>query len=111
MHANFSTAYMREVGGKAYFEALMAAFDKNLMDHINVYGPDNDKRLTGKHETAPWNKFSYGVADRGASIRVPHSFVKNDYKGYLEDRRPNSAADPYLVAGRILKTIQSVPTK
>ena len=48
----------------------MAAFDKNLMDHIAVYGPDNDKRLTGKHETAPWNKFSYGVADRGASIRV-----------------------------------------
>ncbi len=86
---------MREVGGKAYFEALMAAFEKNLMDHIAVYGPDNDKRLTGKHETAPWNKFSYGVADRGASIRVPHSFVKNDYKGYLEDRRPNSQGDPY----------------
>lgn len=44
------------------------------MDHISVYGPDNDKRLTGKHNTASWNKFSYGVADRGASIRVPHSF-------------------------------------
>ena len=29
MHANFSTAYMREVGGKAYFEALMEAFEKN----------------------------------------------------------------------------------
>ena len=91
-------------------QALMAAFEKNLMDHIAVYGPDNDKRLTGKHETAPWNKFSYGIADRGASIRVPHSFIKNDYKGYLEDRRPNSAADPYLVAGRIIKTVQSVPT-
>ena len=78
MHANFSTEYLRTVGGKAYFEALMAAFEKNLMDHIAVYGPDNDKRLTGKHETAPWNKFSYGVADRGASIRVPHCFVKND---------------------------------
>jgi len=109
MHANFSTAYMREVGGKAYFEALMAAFDKNLMDHIAVYGPDNDKRLTGKHETAPWDKFSYGVADRGASIRVPHSFVKNDYKGYLEDRRPNSQGDPYQIASQILKTIASVP--
>ena len=65
------------------------------MDHIAVYGPDNDKRLTGKHETAPWNKFSYGVADRGASIRVPHRFVNNGYKGYLEDRRPNSQGDPY----------------
>ena len=78
MHANFSTTFMREVGGKEYFEKLMAAFEKNLMDHIAVYGPDNDKRLTGKHETAPWNKFSYGVADRGASIRVPHSFTTTD---------------------------------
>jgi glutamine synthetase len=110
MHANFSTKFMREVGGKDYFEKLMAAFDKNLMDHIAVYGPDNDKRLTGKHETAPWNKFSYGIADRGASIRVPHSFVKNDYKGYLEDRRPNSQGDPYQIASQILKTIAEVPT-
>ncbi len=68
-------------------------------------------RLTGKHETAPWNKFSYGVADRGASIRVPHSFVKNDYKGYLEDRRPNSQGDPYQIAPRFLKTISEVPTE
>ena len=110
MHANFSTKYMREVGGKEYFEKLMAAFEKNIMDHIAVYGPDNDKRLTGKHETAPWNKFSYGVADRGASIRVPHSFANNGYKGYLEDRRPNSQGDPYQIASQILKTIAEVPT-
>jgi glutamine synthetase len=110
MHANFSTAYLREVGGKDYFEALMAAFEKNLHDHINVYGPDNHLRLTGKHETAPWDKFSYGVADRGASIRVPHSFVNNGYRGYLEDRRPNSQGDPYQIASVILKTIASVPT-
>ena len=101
---------MRTVGGKEYFEALMKAFDANLMDHIAVYGPDNDKRLTGKHETAPWNKFSYGVADRGASIRVPHSFVNNGYKGYLEDRRPNSMGDPYQIASQILKTVASVAT-
>jgi glutamine synthetase len=111
MHTNFSTKHMREVGGKAYFEALMKAFEKNLMDHIAVYGPDNDKRLTGKHETAPWNKFSYGVADRGASVRVPNSMPKNDYKGYLEDRRPNSQGDPYQIASRILHTIAEVPTK
>jgi glutamine synthetase len=110
MHCNFSTKFMREVGGKAYFEALMAQFEKNLDAHIAVYGPDNDKRLTGKHETAPWNKFSYGVADRGASIRVPHSFVKNDYKGYLEDRRPNSQGCPYQIASQVLKTISEVPT-
>ncbi len=109
MHSNFSTEYMRTVGGKEYFEALMKAFEDNLDAHIAVYGPDNDKRLTGKHETAPWNKFSYGVADRGASIRVPHSFVNNGYKGYLEDRRPNSQGDPYAIASQILTTIASVP--
>lgn len=110
MHCNFSTKYLREVGGEEYFEKLMKAFEANLEDHIAVYGPDNHMRLTGKHETAPWNKFSYGVADRGASIRVPHSFVRNGYKGYLEDRRPNSQGDPYQIASQVLKTIASVPT-
>jgi glutamine synthetase len=110
MHANFSTTYMREVGGKEYFEKLMAAFDKNREAHIAVYGPDNHLRLTGKHETQSIHAFNYGVADRGASIRVPHSFVNNGYKGYLEDRRPNSQGDPYQIASIILHTIASVPT-
>ena len=47
---------------------------------------------------------------RGASVRVPHSFVDSGYKGYLEDRRPNSQGDPYKIAGRILQTIATVPT-
>jgi glutamine synthetase len=110
MHANFSTAYMREVGGKEYFEKLMEAFKANRADHIAVYGPDNHMRLTGKHETAAIGDFTYGIADRGASIRVPHSFANNGYKGYLEDRRPNSQGDPYQIASQILKTIASVPT-
>ncbi len=111
MHANFSTTFLRETGGKAYFEALMAAFSDHCEEHIAVYGPDNHLRLTGLHETQSIDKFSYGVADRGASVRVPHSFVKNDsYTGYLEDRRPNSQGDPYQIASRILKTISLVPT-
>lgn len=110
MHANFSTEHLRTIGGKAYFEKLMDAFKDSLGDHIAVYGPDNHMRLTGKHETAAIDEFSWGVADRGASIRVPHSFVRNDYKGYLEDRRPNSQGDPYQIASQILKTIASVPT-
>ena len=89
---------------------LMAAFDKYKNEHIAVYGPDNHMRLTGLHETQSIDKFNYGVADRGASIRVPHSFVNNGYKGYLEDRRPNSQGDPYQIASRILKTIATVPT-
>lgn len=110
MHCNFSTEYMRQTGGKEYFLKLMDAFEKNRDEHIAAYGPDNHLRLTGLHETQSIDKFSWGVADRGASIRVPHSFVKNDYKGYLEDRRPNSQGDPYKIVGRILKTIDEVPT-
>ena len=78
MHANFSTEYLRETGGKDYFLKLMDAFEKYTEEHIAVYGPDNDQRLTGLHETQSIDKFSWGVADRGASIRVPHSFVKGD---------------------------------
>ena len=111
MHCNFSTDYLRDVGGKDYFDALMAAFKKNHEEHIAVYGPDNHLRLTGLHETQSIDQFSYGLADRGASIRLPHSFVNSSYKGYLEDRRPNSQGDPYQIASRILKTIAEVPTK
>ncbi len=111
MHSNFSTEYMRTKGGKEYFEALMAAFDKYKNEHIAVYGPDNHLRLTGLHETQSIDKFNYGIANRGASVRVPHSFVNSGYKGYLEDRRPNSQGDPYAIAGRILQTIATVPTK
>jgi glutamine synthetase len=109
MHTNFSTEHLRETGGESYFEALMAAFDEHKHEHIAVYGPDNHMRLTGLHETQAIDKFNYGVANRGASIRIPHSFVNNGFRGYLEDRRPNSLGDPYRIAGRILQTIETVP--
>jgi glutamine synthetase len=109
MHANFSSKYLREVGGKDYFEALMKAFEKNIPDHIAVYGPDNHLRLTGLHETQAIDKFSYGLSDRGASVRLPVNFIKNSYKGYLEDRRPNSEADPYQIVAQIVKTTAEVP--
>ncbi len=108
MHCNFSTKYMRETGGEAYFMKLMDAFEKYANEHIAVYGPDNHLRLTGLHETQSIDKFNWGVANRGASIRVPHSFMNSGHKGYLEDRRPNSQADPYKIVSRVLKTIQSV---
>jgi glutamine synthetase len=111
MHTNFSTKHIREVGGKAYTEALMAAFEKYIPEHIAVYGPDNHLRLTGLHETQAIDKFSYGLSDRGASVRLPVNFVRDGYKGYFEDRRPNSEADPYQIVSRILKTIKTVPVK
>jgi len=110
MHTNFSTKHIREVGGQAYLESLMAAFEKYIPEHIAVYGPDNHLRLTGLHETQAIDKFSYGLSDRGASVRLPVNFVRDGYKGYLEDRRPNSEADPYQIVSRILKTIKTVPT-
>jgi glutamine synthetase len=108
MHCNFSTKYLREVGGREYFEELMQAFSDNVAAHIAVYGPDNHLRLTGHHETQAIDKFSYGLSDRGASIRMPVNFIKNGYKGYLEDRRPNSQGDPYQIVSQILHTINSV---
>ena len=108
MHTNFSNSTLRKAGDKKVFDKICTAFGKHIKEHIAVYGVDNDLRLTGKHETQSINQFSYGISDRGASIRIPISTVLNKWKGYLEDRRPNSAADPYKVAARIIKTVKSV---
>nr|BFE70279.1 hypothetical protein GCM10020092_035800 [Actinoplanes digitatis] len=73
------------------------------LDHVKNYGAGIDDRLTGMHETAPWNEYSYGVSDRGASVRIPWQ-VEKDRKGYIEDRRPNANVDPYLVTRLIVDT-------
>lgn len=108
MHANFSNGLLRTAGSKAIFDKVCEAFRPVIKEHIAVYGADNHLRLTGKHETASIDDFTYGVSDRGASIRIPVGVPANGWKGYLEDRRPNSAADPYKVAARIIKTIKLV---
>jgi len=108
MHANFSNGVLRTAGSKETYDKICEAFRPVVMEHIEVYGADNHLRLTGKHETASIHDFSYGVSDRGASIRIPLATVERGWKGYLEDRRPNSAADPYKVAARIIKTVKSV---
>src|SRR5690606_38224998 len=108
MHANFSNGLLRTCGNKETFDKVCEAFRPVVKEHIEVYGADNDQRLTGKHETASIHDFSYGVSDRGASIRIPVGVPANGLKGYLEDRRPNSAADTYKVAARIIKTVKSV---
>ena len=76
---------------------------KNHVKHIVAYGDGNEQRLTGKHETASFDKFSYGEASRDTSIRIPSETVKNK-KGYFEDRRPASNMDPYLVTSLIFDT-------
>jgi glutamine synthetase len=108
MHANFSNSLLRECGSKEMYAQVCQAFAPVVKEHIAVYGADNHLRLTGKHETQSIDKFSYGVSDRGASIRIPIATVENGWKGWLEDRRPNSAADPYKVAARIVETVKTV---
>ncbi|MEM6630380.1 MAG: glutamine synthetase beta-grasp domain-containing protein [Bacteroidota bacterium] len=108
MHANFSNNVLRTCGSKEKYEEICNAFAPVIKEHIEVYGADNHLRLTGLHETQAIDKFSFGVSDRGASIRIPIATVENGWKGWLEDRRPNSAADPYKVAARIIKTVKPV---
>ncbi len=108
MHANFSNSLLRNAGSKEIFDKVCEAFRPLVKEHIAVYGADNHLRLTGKHETASIHDFSFGVSDRGASIRIPVGVPANGWKGYLEDRRPNSAADPYKVAARIIETVKAV---
>jgi len=104
MHANFSNSVMRESGDEAVFTKICEAFSGEIDRHISVYGADNDQRLTGAHETQAIDQFSYGVSDRGASIRIPVGTIDDGWKGRLEDRRPASNADPYKVAAAIIKT-------
>ncbi|MGF7039502.1 glutamine synthetase beta-grasp domain-containing protein [Mucilaginibacter lappiensis] len=107
MHANFSNTILRTANSKETFTAICEAFRPAVAECVAVYGAHNELRLTGKHETASINDFSYGVSDRGASIRIPLYTVDHNWSGYLEDRRPNSAADPYKVAAVIIKTVKS----
>jgi len=102
-HTNFSTEKMRKEGGYAVIESAIRKLGAKHSEHIAAYGEGNDRRLTGDCETASINDFSYGVANRGCSIRIPRS-VESDGCGYLEDRRPSSNMDPYVVTSMIFKT-------
>jgi len=107
-HTNFSTKQMRE-----NYDACVAAAEAlgtNADEHIANYGADIEHRLTGQHETASYKDFSYGVSDRGASVRIPWQ-VARDKKGYIEDRRPNANMDPYKVTRIIVETVCGAASK
>ena len=103
-HTNFSTKAMREDGGLEHIVAACKKLGPKHAEHIKVYGEGNERRLTGRHETASINDFSYGVANRGCSIRIPRQ-CSEEGKGYLEDRRPASNCDPYVVSSKIAHTV------
>jgi glutamine synthetase len=104
LHTNVSTKEMRAEGGMKHIEEAMKKLEARHVEHIAVYGEGNADRLTGKHETGSIESFSWGVANRGASIRVPRTCAREG-KGYFEDRRPASSADPYSVTGIVCETL------
>jgi len=104
MHTNVSTKSMREEGGIDVIKTAINKLGAKHAEHIAVYGEGNELRLTGGFETASIDDFCYGVANRGASIRIGRD-TEAEGKGYFEDRRPSSNADPYLVTGKIMNTI------
>lgn len=106
LHTNFSTDMMRHEGNEEYFMALFNAFESRHEDHIKAYGSQNHLRLTGEYETQSIDKFSWGISDRGASIRVPKDTAEN-WKGYVEDRRPGSNADPYKIIREIVRSLDT----
>ena len=102
-HVNFSTESIRNENGYEIIIGTMKKLEDKHEEHIKLYGDDNHLRLTGEFETSDINTFSYGVANRGASIRIPRETEKNGC-GYFEDRRPSSSADMYLVTSKIYET-------
>jgi glutamine synthetase len=105
LHSNFSSKEMRVEGGMKYIEAAIKKLEGRHKEHIAVYGEDNTMRLTGRHETGSIDTFTYGVANRGASIRIPRECGAKGY-GYFEDRRPASNGDPYQITGIMMETVR-----
>merc|ERR1719460_3326642 len=102
-HTNYSTEKMRNAGGYSEIISAIEKLKVKHSEHIAAYGEGNERRLTGAHETAPITEFSYGVANRGASVRIPRTAEASGC-GYFEDRRPASNMDPYVVTGKVFKT-------
>ncbi|KAF2110667.1 glutamine synthetase [Lophiotrema nucula] len=104
LHTNVSTNATRADGGMKAIEAAMEKLAARHKEHMLVYGEDNQSRMTGQHETASYDKFTWGVANRGSSVRIPRACAAEG-KGYFEDRRPASNGDPYQITGIIVETL------
>jgi glutamine synthetase len=103
-HVNYSNNDTRKAN--TGWDAIQAQCEKLRAKHaihIAAYGEGNERRLTGAHETSSMDDFSWAVANRGCSIRIPR-MVPVEKCGYYEDRRPASNLDPYVVTGLIVKT-------
>lgn len=106
-HANFSTSLMRDKGGAGGIKEIhrvIKNMEKHHAEDIQRYGKDNDKRLSGIHETSAYTTFSWGVANRGASVRINNNTHLSGF-GYFEDRRPAANMDPYMVTSILMERV------
>ena len=107
-HTNFSTIATRDPkGGMQAIEKAAKSLQTMHTQHIRLYGHGLEDRLTGEHETAHISQFTFGVANRGCSIRIPRAVANQGY-GYFEDRRPGANADPYQVSAALVSCVCEV---
>jgi len=102
-HTNYSTNQTRNDDGMATIKKMMNNMEDSHKRLCKLYGEDNHFRLTGKHETSSMDKFSFGVANRSCSVRIPRVTDRRG-KGYFEDRRPAANMDPYVVISALFST-------
>lgn len=107
LHTNFSTKDMRNENGLEIIVNSMKKLELNHSDYIDSCGADNTLRLTGHHETSDINTFTYGIADRTASVRIPSETYRMKC-GYFEDRRPGANADPYIITSKLYKHVTDI---
>lgn len=109
-HVNLCNSKMRSDGGMAHIDEVCKKFAAKHALHLELYG-DNSQRLTGHHETSDPKVFSYATGNRAASVRIPTSTAAKNGKGYIEDRRPASDVNPYLVYAAITDTMINEESK
>jgi len=107
-HTNFSTLLMRtpceDNAGLKEIYRVIHNLEKYHKEDIHQFGESNQSRLSGIHETSSYYKFTYGVGDRGASVRINTNTHRLGY-GYFEDRRPAANMDPYIVTGILMSRL------
>jgi glutamine synthetase len=112
-HTNYSTESMRTDDKLKNITRVIEGLGKNHEELLKDYGAENKKRMTSSCYAAnsdrlcQHDRFVYGVGDRSASVRIPVSTNK-DGRGYIEDRRPASNIDPYVVSRRMVETTLNV---
>jgi glutamine synthetase len=97
---NYSTKSSRAEGGINSLLTYIKKLETHHLKFIEMSGIGNQKRLNGKNESSDWHFFSFGIADRMASVRIPKR-IEQLRKGYIEDRRPAANMDPYLISAAI----------